>query len=116
MGKASRRKQHAYIPRPGFLHDQIVQEAAELHQAEKPGFAEAKKARVLRLLLKDALSAIKNALPHSIEFEGRTYWLRSSIGLARVEVFHSPTTETPLCTGLLGSLDEVGQNPTRCKR
>jgi hypothetical protein len=64
-----------------------------------------------RALLDDAAAALERSTPARFEHGGRTFFLRVSIGLARLEVFDSPATAEPFCTAMHGSQTAHGHTP-----
>lgn len=111
MGKAARRKREPRATQPGSVHERIQTEARQAREAPASSLRDADETPALAALLEGAREAVGNALPTQFEIDGRTYWLRCSIGLARFEVFDSPAKATPLITGLGGSTDSFGHSP-----
>lgn len=111
MGKAGTPKSKVRTAPIGDIHDRIQAEAkqAKISHAFMP--YDADQTPALAALLTDAFKAVIEALPTKFEMEGRTYWVRCSIGLARVDVFDNPTTSQPLTRGIVGNQDAFGHNP-----
>jgi hypothetical protein len=111
MGKASRRKREPLgVPLTG-LHERIKAESLQAHEPAASSLRDATETPALALLLEAAREAIGKALPKQVQIEGRTYWLRCSIGAARVEVFDGPAMDTPMFEGLIGGSDTYGHRP-----
>jgi hypothetical protein len=111
MGKAARRKRDSRSALPGAVHDRIQSEAAAAREAPAFAFRDADDTPALAALLESAREAAGKSMPTQFVHEGRPYWLRISIGLARLDVFDSPATGRPLVTGLSGSTDDFGHTP-----
>lgn len=110
MGKASNRKK----PRtPGAAEDLRARIAAEAATVRAGGglFTDAGDTPELRALLESARVAMLTASPTSFTHKGETYFLRVSIGLARLTVFDTATAGEPLAVGLSGSFEEHGHAP-----
>lgn len=110
MGKASNRKK----PRtPGAADDIRARIAAEAAKAREGGglSTDASETPELRALLESARVAMLTASPASFTHKGETYFLRVSIGLARLTVFDSATAGEPLAVCLSGSFEEHGHVP-----
>lgn len=107
MGKASNRKK----PRTaGALRARIAAEAAALRTAGG-ACTDASNSPELRALLDSARDALMNACPTSFTHKGETYFLRVSVGLARLMVFDTATAGEPLAVALSGSMEEHGHKP-----
>lgn len=59
-------------------------------------------------LIDAAAAAMRRALPASFMFKGRRYYLKTSIGLARLEVFDKPAAADPMITAITGSMASSG--------
>lgn len=111
MGKAAQRKR-AHKPAPtGDVHTRIATEAKAVQQAAQAGFQDAEKTPALQALLESATNAFTAHIPSTFEHEGRTYYLRVCIGVARVMVFETPTAPQPMTRALTGSSEEFGHLP-----
>lgn len=107
MGKAPNRKK----PRTnGALRDRIAEEAAAIRAAHGT-CTKASDSPELRALLDSAREALLSACPTSFAHKGETYFLRVSVGLARLMVFDGAADGEPLVVGLTGSLEERGHQP-----
>ncbi|WP_395055722.1 hypothetical protein [Polaromonas sp.] len=93
------------------MHSHIQAEARQTREGPTATLRDADETPALAALLGAAKEAVAVATPTKFEYEGRTYWLRCSIGLARFEVFDSPATARPLITGLGGSTTSFGHTP-----
>lgn len=62
-------------------------------------------------LLDDAAAAMARCIPARFEHGGKTFFLRVSLGLARLEVFDHPASVEPLCLAMHGSFDTHGHTP-----
>lgn len=111
MAKKSRSKRRPYSPRTGSVHDRIQAEAQQAREAPILSLRDAAETPELAALLESALKAAGAAVPMKFIHEGRPYWLRVSIGMARYEVFDSPATALPLVAALCGSADTFGHTP-----
>lgn len=111
MGKAARRKRDQ-AAQLGSVHECIQSEARQAREAPAFMLRDADETPALASLLEAAREAMTKVAPTQFEHEGRTYWLRCSIGLARLEVFDSPATARPMVTGLCGSTDSFGHTPS----
>lgn len=56
---------------------------------------------------------LERSIPARFDHEGKTYFLRVSIGLARLMVFDSPTAFKPLAMSLSTSPNEFGHTPSQ---
>lgn len=111
MGKGARRKREPQAAQPVGVHERIQAEAREMREAPAFCLADADETPALAALLESAREATGKTTPTKFVHEGRPYWLRVSIGLARLEVFDSPGTAKPLVTGLGGSTVSFGHTP-----
>lgn len=111
MGKASQRKRAPKTATDGDVHSRIAAEAKALHSADRLTFQAADKTPALNALLDSASAALGSAVPATFEHEGRTYYLRVSIGLARLMVFETATAAEPMAFALSGSHEEYGHLP-----
>lgn len=111
MGKSSTRKSKARTAQTGDVHERIQAEAKQAKKSYSFMPYDADQTPALAALLTDAFKAVIEAMPTKCEMEGRTYWLRCSIGLARVDVFGSPATAEPLTRGIIGNQDAFGHTP-----
>jgi hypothetical protein len=50
-------------------------------------------------------------IPARFDHAGKTYFMRVSVGMARLAVFDTPTTFEPLAVALSGSHEEFGHTP-----
>ena len=107
MGKSSTRKSKARTAQTGDVHERIQAEAKQAKKLPPFTLYDPDETPALSALLTDAFKAVIEALPTKFEMEGRTYWLRCSIGVARVDVFDSPVTAQPLTRGIVGNQDAV---------
>ena len=62
-------------------------------------------------MLDDAVKAIGRNTPDRFEHGGRTFYIRVTLGLARLEVFDNPESADPLCMALHGSHKSHGHQP-----
>lgn len=62
-------------------------------------------------LLDDAAAALSRGIPARFEHGGKTFFLRVSLGLARLEVFDHPASHEPLCLAMHGSFEAHGHTP-----
>ena len=109
MGKAAQRKRAKATP-TGNIHERIATEARAA-QANKPGLREGDETPALDALLASAFNALAARIPSSYEHAGRTYYLKVSIGMARVFVFDKAAADQPIVRGLVGNFAEFGHKP-----
>lgn len=62
-------------------------------------------------LLESATAALTDGIPARFEHDGKTYFMRVSIGLARFEIFDGPATEKPITEAVHGSYAAYGHTP-----
>jgi hypothetical protein len=110
MSKASQRKR-GQTTQGGDVHARIASEAAQCRNAPRPGVRNADELPALNSLLDSARAALELGIPTRFEHEGRTYFLRVSVGLARLMVFDTPTAHVPLACAMAGSFEEFGHTP-----
>lgn len=110
MGRASRRKRDQATPAEG-LHARILAEAAQVRNDPVPSVRDAGEFPALGDLLDSARAALERSIPARFDHAGRTYWLRVSVGLARLEVFEGPATFEPLAAAVAGNLETFGHRP-----
>lgn len=111
MGKASKRKRAPKTATDGDVHSRIAAEAKAVRSIDRLAFQPAHKTPALNALLDSASEALGSAVPAIFEHEGRTYYLRVSIGLARLMVFETATAAEPMAFALSGSHEEYGHLP-----
>lgn len=110
MSKTSNPKSPQAGP-AGDIHARIALEAASLRNLKRPCFQDANVTPALSALMDSARTALEQSIPKSFEHEGRTYWLRVAVPMARVIVFDTPTTCNPMAFSLSGSEQEFGHEP-----
>jgi hypothetical protein len=112
MGKKTTKHQRQpQAAQPGDVHASITREAASLRAAVRPALLDADDLPALGPLLDSARAALERAIPARFDHEGKTYFLRVSVGMARLMVFDSPSAFTPIALALSGSFDEFGHTP-----
>jgi len=111
MGKAAQKKRSAKAAPKGDIHEHIAKESRAAQASKEPGYRHAEETPALDALLSSAADAITARLPSSFEHEGRTYYLRAAIGLARLMVFATAAAPEPMAEGVLGSVAEYGHTP-----
>lgn len=111
MGKAAQRKKASKGAPADDVHKRIADEAKALKTAEQLDFQDAEKTPALKELLDSATDAITARIPSTFEHKGKTYYLRVSVGVARVMVFETATAAQPMVMGLTGSYEEFGHLP-----
>ena len=111
MGKAARRKREPRAAQRGHVHERIAVEARQNRESSDFTIEDSDPASALGGLLEAAREAMCNAAPAEFAYEGRTYWLRMSVGVALLEVFDSPATARPIAKALTGSTDRFGHAP-----
>lgn len=100
-----------HAAQPGDIHARIASEAAQLRNAAFTGFQGADATPALSAMLDSARTALEQSIPNTFEHEGRTYWLRVAVPVARMIVFDTPTTCEPMAFALSGSDQEFGHEP-----
>lgn len=110
MGEAARRKREQ-AAQGGDIHARIASEAARCRNAPRPGVQDADELPALKGLLDSAIAAFERGMPTRFEHEGKTYFFRASVGLARLMIFDTPTAYTPMVCSMYGSHDEFGHTP-----
>ena len=93
------------------IHSQIASEAAKLRNATRATVRDADETPALSSLLDSARAALDRSIPARFDHEGKTYYLRVSVGMARLIIFDLPTAPEPLVTALSGSVQEFGHTP-----
>ena len=111
MGKASNRKRQAQALQPGEVQARSQIEVEQLRKGPGIGMLDAEKNPALAALLNAAELAVTKNIPHQFELDGRIYFLRCSIGMARYEIFDSAGKASPLISGYAGSFDSFGHTP-----
>lgn len=111
MGKTSQRKTVIEPDAIPEIHQQISTEAAAVRAKDRMEFQAADKTPALSALLDSASEALGSAVPATFEHEGRTYYLRVSIGLARLMIFETATAPDPMAFAIAGSHIEYGHLP-----
>lgn len=111
MGKAAQRKRATKAAAAGDVHARIAAEAKAVQAFERPGFQDAEKTPALQGLLASATNAITDQIPATFDHEGRRYYLRVSVGMARVMVFETATAPQPMAFALIGGCEEFGHLP-----
>ena len=109
MGDARRKRDQA--AQAGDIHARIASEAAQVRNAPRPGVRDADELPALNGLLDSARAALERGIPARFDHEGKTYFLRVSVGLARLMVFDTPTAFEPLACAMSGSVEEFGHTP-----
>ena len=110
MGKAARIKRDQ-AAQAGDIHARIASEAAQCRNNPRPGVRDAEELPALNGLLDSARAALERGIPARFDHEGKTYFLRVSVGLARLAVFDTPTAFEPLALAISGSVEEFGHRP-----
>lgn len=91
-------------PMPAILAELAISNA-------KGGASNSQTMPATRALLDDAAAALARGIPARFDHGGRTFYLRVSLGLARLEVFDQPASPDPLCMAMHGSFDTHGHTP-----
>lgn len=110
MGKAARRRREQ-ASRQSDGHAEIAREAEQLRSRCRGAICDADDVPALGALLGSARASVERGIPARFEHDGRTYWLRVSVGLARLEVFDTATAREPLTTAISCSVEEFGHSP-----
>lgn len=111
MGRAAQRKRAPKAAPAGDVHAQIAAEAKAVQALERVGFQDAEKTPALQSLLDSATGAMAAKIPATFKHEGRTYYLRVAIDVARVMVFETSTAPQPMAFAVTGSPEEFGHLP-----
>lgn len=110
MGKAAQRRRQAHTAGVDDIHARIASESAR-NRNGSPGYADSGELPELTALLRTASEHINAAMPAQFQYEGRTYWLRCSIGMARIEVFDGPAKGSPIVAALCSGGAGHGHTP-----
>lgn len=95
-----------------LLKDPLPAIVAEMAVANaRGGASDAHKMPATKALLDDAAAALARGIPARFEHGGKTFFMRVSIGLARIEVFSDPGTNKPLCKCVHGAFESYGHRP-----
>jgi len=92
------------------IHEAIRRQAAALRAAPVAGASDAELFPAVAELIEACRVAVGDAVPRSIVFEGRAYWLRVRLAFA-LEVFDSPTAPEPMLRGASYAADLHGHRP-----
>lgn len=111
MGKAAQRKKTPKAAPAGDVHTRIAAEAKAARDATALSFRDAEETPALRELIDSATGALTARIPSTFEHEGRTYYLRVSIGAARLMVFETVAAAHPMVCAITGSHEEFGHEP-----
>jgi hypothetical protein len=106
MGKASRRAGRASRD----IHAAIRDHAAALRAMPRAGFREADELPEVAALLAACRRAVEAAIPGSVVFEGRRYFIGCRLMVA-FDVFDGPGAAEPLIRGASASLEVFGHRP-----
>ena len=110
MDKTTTRKPGQDAP-SGDIHAQIAKEAAQLRNLKNSRLQDAATMPALYGLMDSARTALEQAIPARFEHEGKTYFLRASVGVARLIIFDTATAPEPLAFALSDSHEEFGHTP-----
>ena len=111
MGKAAKRNSNSNSAQSEDIHARIANEVAQLRNAAHTSIQDAKATPALSALLDSARAALEQSIPKSFQHEGRTYWLRIAVPMARMIVFDTQTSFNPMAFALSGSDQEFGHEP-----
>jgi hypothetical protein len=105
---AARAARWAPLARESATADAALQAAADAAWIEKMNAAMAAYSKAadvpeLAALMNAALQNTPNTFRHVLHHEGRTYWVRCSLELARIEVFGLPVEGDPIVARLCES-------------
>ncbi|MBL8328718.1 MAG: hypothetical protein JNJ71_07675 [Rubrivivax sp.] len=106
MGKPSRRPGRA----ARNVHAQIREEANQLRQAPRSGVRDAEELPAVAGLMVCARRAVESAVPSTIEYEGRRYFIRVHLAV-QIDIFDTPGASDPLVCGVVFSSDGFGHVP-----
>ena len=95
----------------GDIHSRIALEAAKLRNLKTPCFQHADHSPALSAMIDSARTALEKSIPKTFEHEGRTYWLRVAVPMARMIVLDTQTSFNPMAFALSGSDQEFGHEP-----
>ena len=112
MEKAERCNSNSDSTQAGDIHARIASEAATLRTAGPTQIQDASLTPALSALLDSARAALEQSIPKLFDHEGRTYWLRVAVPMARMIVFDTSTACRPMIFALSGSSQEFGHEPS----
>jgi hypothetical protein len=95
----------------GDVHDRIRAEAATLRTSGKPGIRNPRDVPEVNKLLLAARAALGAAVPTSIEYKGRPYWLRVGLQAIHIEIFSDPVSARPMVEAAAMTSEEFGHVP-----
>lgn len=107
MGKQSKRPGRAARD----IHASIRADAEALKHTGRIGVRSSAEFPELDELLHAARDAVAAAVPSSIVFEGRKYWLRVVLEAVQISIFSGPADGEPLLRGASLCSDEHGHVP-----
>ncbi len=110
MGKTAKPQRDQAAP-ASDIHARIAAEAAACRTAPRPSVRDAGEFPALGALLDSGRTALEQSIPTQFDHAGKTYFLRVSIGLARLMVFDTPTAYEPMACAMSGSSEEFGHTP-----
>ncbi len=112
MSKPTQGKQAPEAAPEGDIHARIAAEAKALRDAVgELRFECAVITPALRALLDSATAHLAANIPPSFMHEGRTYYLRQSIGVTRAMIFETASAPEPMVSALLSGREEFGHTP-----
>lgn len=92
------------------VHAAIQRQAAALKAAPVRGASDAELFPEVAALMEAARLEVSSAVPRSVVFAGRPYWLRLRLVFG-LEIFDSPTATEPLIRGASYSAETHGHRP-----
>ena len=92
------------------VHEAIRADAESLKGAARFGMRDADEFPELAELMHAGREAVAAAVPGSLVFKGRTYWLRARLAV-QLDIFAAPGDAAPLVSGLSLSTDDHGHAP-----
>ena len=111
MDKAEKRNSNSDCAQAEDSHARSASEAATLRTAGPTQIQDASWTPALSELVDSARVALEQSIPKSFNHQGRKYWLRVAVPMARMIVFDTPTTCRPMIFALSGSGQEFGHEP-----
>jgi hypothetical protein len=95
---------------PADVHERILDQVATIKRDGPHVARDADELPEVAALLEAGRIAVGSAVPSSMIYEGRTYWLRVSM-VAHIDVFSDPGARIPLVHGVTFNTDAFGHVP-----
>lgn len=112
MSKPTQGKQAPEAAPAADIHARIAAEAKAARSAVgELRLQDADATPAISALLDSVTAHLVANIPSSFQHEGRTYYLRFSIGVARAMIFETASAPEPMVMALTGSYEEFGHTP-----